>query len=293
MLLYYIPNRKQAISRASEAADAGLPHIAEDDSQVASRIVVANGPDGGAGLLVFDPTIVKIQHAKYTKEWQVWQPSPFGDYWVGWWSVDSAPLAAYRRDNVVAGEWAALDNGQSIEIPTARQWAYDEDVDELYPIGKLPRKIGLSGGEFVLGDVKRKHQQLWKLAEDYVTAQEQAAIDPANCEDVGDGMVAIRFVFEQIHEFINAIIATNYRFGLAELTLCGGYDSSLQQQLIAILLDQRGFELLQKKRAKDRDTGDSLSGLTPCEPEAEQHTSQPLQIGEHSPQADMAASNVG
>lgn len=286
--LYFLPNHRQPISKVAHAVEVGLSHIAENDSQVASRGIIGTGPDGqSAGMLVFDPTVVSPGKAKYAREGQIWTRSAFGDYWVGCWQDPFPDLSQYLRQQPIPGEMVQLDNGQQLLAPIACQYDLFEDDLSVIIHHRFPRMIGLQDGQFIYGEPKRRFRRLWQLAEHYLAVQEQAAADDSNLQDEGNGNVSVTFEFPSLRELLHEAIALNYRFGLSELTLIGGYDDQFQRRLIDILTDEAGFALLQKKRwqfFQARVSGDSCNGRTPPNTDGEHDTAPPSLIGERSPQ---------
>jgi len=269
--LYFLPGRgKNRVDTVAQAAEAGLPWIAETDGQIQGREILGSGPDGNPGLLIYDSEIVKTSRAKFLtgsdQQWRKMQSVFTGgaEIWVGYYQSDPPDLSKYGRSDAVPGELYRLENGQTIELPRARQF-FDFDPEERVMLWRvaLPTSLDIDDeGRETVGDVTAKYARLWRLAMQYQEAL-LAVYQGGDAEAIAAAKWPKRDEIQLVHE----ILMANYRFGLGELTALGLYSGELRAQALATLLDESGASVIQKKMLATLDTGDTSPGekeLTPA-----------------------------
>jgi len=260
---YYLPNRDNVT--LPELLSLGLGYVFEPDSAAspaasfAPRQVI-NGPDDQHGLIVSRSDT----HCGYYKNDQVWKKSISGDYWVGMWKADRPTPQSLARANVIPGKDILLDDGNTWEIPRARQ--FEEIDDDIVALNALPTNLTLDGlGQWCRGEVKKRYRKLWQLVADYFTMVADAAVNE-------QGEMRITFAYES-NVAIEAFTC-NYRVSAIELDLLGIYDTDVHKQVIWIVTDRDGWELLYKKKLATQDTGSSTNGLAVHQMAAEADTHQ-------------------
>ncbi len=136
---YYAPGRQRLLTTAEairQALDAlELRYLS--GAGVQSRVVMATGPDGGAGLIL---ALGNVDRLGYYADSQEWARRPDGQVWLGW-ERDVAPGPSdLARDQQLQSLGLRLGDGNVWQIPLAQHWDGQSYLPSIYR---------LSNGEIV------------------------------------------------------------------------------------------------------------------------------------------------
>lgn len=246
---YYLPTRDNVT--LPELISLGLGYVFEPDSAASPEASfaprqVVNGPDDQHGMIVSRSDT----HCGYYKNDQVWKKHTSGAYWVGMWRDDRPTPQSLARPNIISGKGLLLDDGNTWEIPRARQ--FDEINGDIVALNALPTNLTLDGlGNWTRGDVKKRYRKLWQLVVDYFAMVSDAA------ENEQEGL---RLTFSYESNVAIEAFTCNYRVSAIELDLLGVYDTDVHRHVISIVTDHDGWEILCKKKQITHGIGNSTSG---------------------------------
>jgi hypothetical protein len=288
--LYYVPESPQI--KLARLRELGLGYAF--DSQP-PQTQVARGPDGRPGAVLAGhgcpPHLAKFYAPDDAKRKQRWVPLYTGVQsaecgvqsgeaasppaaWVGMYDDARPTPADLVRPAPISGESVAADDGSQWLVPHARRFEMIEDDPEL-PIlwaANLPRRLTLTATGWESGDVKPRYQRLWQLACAYLDAV-QSAMDaepeePIENQPAGQPRI-VRFEFQEADNLAVLALCTNYHVAHAELELLQVFDDELRRAVIDVLLDNRTFDkLLKKKQASGSTAAGSTSSFGPGPPSA-------------------------
>lgn len=247
--LYYLPGRGPDIKLADVRA-LGLGYAF--DEQLTPRQCL-RGPDNGSGVII----AASDQRVGYYQGQQDWRPIPHSSAWIGLYRDERPAPADLARTELLDGLWIKCDDGHSWLVPKARRW--EEFDGECYSVCGLPQRLSLTAeGQWQLGAVKSRYEQLWR----WVCAYEQAFAEAVQAHHDGD---VVRFTFDAINDMAIAALQANYRVAAIELDLLGIYDLQARERIVDALLDVATWRAWVKKKcaALARNGSPSVSGGEP------------------------------
>jgi hypothetical protein len=287
--LYFIPEPPPIKLERLRALGLGYAFDSQPPATQVSR-----GPDGRPGAVLpgrgCPPHLAKFYAPEDAKRRQRWIP-----FYDGSPALDSGPstldsqLSAFVgmyddarptpadlvRAAPISGESVQADDGSQWLVPHARRFQMIEDDPEL-PIlwaANLPRRLTLTATGWESGDVKPRYQRLWQLACAYLDAVQSAMdaepAEPIENQPAGSPRI-VRFEFQEADNLAVLALCTNYHVAHAELELLQVFDDELRRAVIDVLLDNRTFDkLLKKKQASGSTAAGSSSSCGPGPPSAE------------------------
>ena len=241
--LYYLPGRGPDIKLADVRA-LGLGYAF--DAQLTPRQCLG-GPDNGSGVVI----AAGDQRVGYHKHEQDWRQIPHSSAWIGYYRDERPTPTDLARPELLDGLWITCDDGSQWLIPKARRW--EEFDGECYPVCGLPQRLSLAAdGQWQLGAVKSRYEQLWR----WVCAYEQAFAEAVQSHHDGD---VVRFTFDAINDMAIAALQANYRVSASELDLLGIYDLQIRERIVDALLDVATWRAWVKKKCAALARSGSLS----------------------------------
>lgn len=259
--LYYLSDRGKGVKIADLRA-AGVGYAI--DEQFTARQCLC-GPDHNSGAIVS----ASDQRVGYYPDQQEWRRIHGVEAWVGMYREDRPTPGELARAEQLDGVWIRLDDGQAWLAPKARRW--EEFDGGCYPLCNLPQRLALDvDGQWRVGAVKSRYEQLWRWA----CAYEQAFAEAVQRQPEGG---VVRFQFDQINELAVAALQANYRVAAIELDMLGVYDLQARERIIDALLDNATWRdwLKKKLAAADHSGGSSCSGPDPSSAGRADDTAQP------------------
>lgn len=237
-LLYYLPQRSHV--ELAQAAELGLGHAFERD--LSPRGVSANGPDGGAGVVICDATrVAKLGHYADCQEWMKIPQSP-ADAWVGRFINEPVKPEDLARDEQLGGHPVTLADGQQWLVPVARGLAETDDGQRTW-YQAVPTRMRLDeqSGDWTEGEIVERYRPLWSIA----TAWWDRFYASAE-EDFEES-----FDFARRADAAAEVLAVNYRLGRAEVSLLGLFDAQAPVAVLHATVDMPTMEEWLKKNRAD------------------------------------------
>lgn len=243
-----------------EVANWNLAHAFDS---LPSQKAVSNGPDGMNGWLLI-PANQDLSTQKVDRANQTWRRvsariDPERRWWVGFWNDQLPKPEDLARAKQIDGELLKLADDNSWLVPIAKQY-YQNDglVSWRTPI---PRRVELTDdGDFVYGAVLPRYARLFESALAFEDARARAAGEAVEGEKA-------QFTFANLSESAAEAIATNYRVSLAELMALGAWSDETPAEVMRIVVNERDYMLLLKKRMADLGFGSSPNGPEPETPD--------------------------
>lgn len=239
-LLYYIPKQTPAIT-PKMVDELGLAYAMAGVMYSAAG-VVQGGPDDDCGVILVDPkTVPKFGY--YPNE-QTWRKIPGSDVWVGM-ITDSLPSPAdLVRNQVLPGHLVKLADGQEWLMPVARgQREEDDELRWSMSLPTAPTTVD-ENGKWVRGDVADAYRPLWETAmrfwDAWFIAEKTKGSDKAI------------MLFDNLNDAALLALATNYRVGMAEVSLLGLFDSDCVVEILKVLIDWPTLLAWDKKKTGRR-----------------------------------------
>ena len=154
-IVIYLPGRRGADPRMLREVGLGSL-LADGDSGPSFADVLENGPDGGAGVLLFwDNPLTPDRTPRLTVADNTWQPAkrsgtlPGGRFWLGQETGGIVRPCDLERRTMQPGGDVILEDGQAWHVPVARQ---------------LPRVLGLDDLGNVSGRVRDEYKAFFDAA---------------------------------------------------------------------------------------------------------------------------------
>ncbi|MGB7325916.1 MAG: hypothetical protein WBD31_13660 [Rubripirellula sp.] len=261
---YFVETPSHQFGQA-ELIEFGLDGLI-DGSPLIGNCRDGASPSGKKGITVVNRGTA--ESASYRPQDQTWVRRRGDDrVWIGY-PKDSPPrLASLARQNLLHGADVELSDGSRIHIPHARRWS--DIADRLLWSVALPQSLRRNDdGQWVPDDVVIRYRSLWQLLCDYIDAAD-LALRTADAEPGSP----VYFSFPAINELAIAGIAANYRVTADEIEICGVYDQTVRDAVIAILKDDATKERWVKKKLTDlaslSTADDGISSVGPEQSTAE------------------------
>lgn len=218
MFLYFAPKTTSTQPPAAIAYAFERPPVC--------REVIANGPDGGQGMLYGE----RAESLGFNRNTQKWQKIPGTDCWCGW-STDQelpTPEALIRRE-ALAGHAVELGGGRPWLVPVAR--SVSPDSPELRWVVRLPQQLELGDdGQWYYGPIVKRYQRLWEIA---TTWYDQVLRGRLGGGDDIEVEISVADAINLACETLQA----NYRVGPVELSAMGVWESGLFGVVLDALCD--------------------------------------------------------
>lgn len=242
--LYYIPGADPG-KAANVAAESGLAYAVDGPITPCG---VARGPSGESGVVLALTSARGDMRVGYYPDDQLWRKVPGNAHgvYVGIDRTRTPTPDSLRRPVQLEGVLVTLADGCKWLVPQARRFAMDDGNACWRCV--LPRIVDVDeSGAWVLGDVHRANQALWKVAERYGDAR-MRAIDAAG---ESAGSVEIDYSDEELLDAVSLALAVNYRVGRVEIGLLGILTNSLAVQVMDVVTDFTGaLEAMREKKSE-------------------------------------------
>ena len=238
-LLYYLPE----LETIGDPAQVGLGYAFEADCTC--RRVMANGPDGGPGVVAVD--IQRQPKPGYFADQQTWLKIPGNPAgaWVGRYTDPPPEPKDLARDEQLSGHLVRLADAQKWLVPVARACGETSDGQPvLYQA--VPTRMALDEeGAWTDGEVIPRFQPLWEIALawwDRLMAI-GAAEDGSEPEETFD--------FDRRADAAIEVLAVNYRLARAEVALLGLFDGETARSVLDATVDMPSINAWIKKNKAD------------------------------------------
>lgn len=225
MILYFVENLT-ALGR-DKLGEVGLAHAWDEGDELGVRQVNA-GPCGTNGV-VLSRQAERCAYLPDDQDWAEISPAFGRRRWVGWWKSERPTAESLARSTQCPGKELRLADGSTWIVPQALQ------VLDGVPTRTVPAKLRrLPDGRWVLGDPLDRYRRLWQIACSIVERSNPHAERPS-----------ISVQYDELCE----VLGTNYRLGPDEVGALQILDSdpATFAAIVAIVIDQDGFEELKKK----------------------------------------------
>lgn len=221
MFLYFVPSGGE-VPKSLDYAFERQPN---------TREIVADGPGGQSGKLLFGPEWADFaQLAGFDSDSQVWQQSESGDYWLGYRKDLRPTPRTLKRSKQLPGQMVRLEDGNDWLIPVAR------GVNEaLQGTCRLPQRFERRDGQWVPGDVVDKFTRLWQITQEWWNV-----LSPMIFGGSGDFVIQL----DDEASWCVEILATNYRVGVDEVSMLGLLSDEAATGILTALVD---FDAIKKK----------------------------------------------
>ncbi len=254
--LYYFPG--PTTMGIEQVREAGLSY-AFDSANCTPARVMANGLDGGAGVVAADATRVKVIGLYPDK--QTWRKIPGREIWAGFYTHDRPKPADLERKNRLNGHLVELLDGNEWLCPVARSMA-EQDGRLVWDYAVPTRSMLNDDGEVEPGEVVEKYATLWEMASRWNDVRKGAF-------EESDGKT-VSFSFDNVHHSAVTALAVNYVIGPVECDLLGLLGQDVAVEILDALIDQPTWFDLLKKMADRLDTSNTEDGLSADTPVTDQ-----------------------
>jgi hypothetical protein len=252
VFLYFIPRCNQC-SRET-IASVGLDAVLDANPLTAK--VLANGPDGGPGLLLCDRSYNHVPQMQADR--QKWRAAPKrgadrAPFWVGIINDNPPAPTTLARTKQLDGAVVTMHDGSKWTVPRLIEWR-DNDGDGLVYDHKLPRILDINDdGQLVPTRIDPAYQAIW---------DEGWRLHDALTGKAADCGAAVMTVIES-HEFACRVLNLNYRVTALEVAMLGLFDDSLPIEVARIAIDDAKFwDALKNQGGRSGEaTTDSPSGV--------------------------------
>ena len=231
--LYFVPNKDRDLLKNILYAF---------DSKPLDREVLRGGPNGGRGYIFFDSSAMnRIAQVTYNPDKQTWRKMPGVDIWVGYFNDEPPTAKDLARKDLVPGHALELGSGSDLwTIPCSRYFG-----ESGFSCG-LPQVMDLNEeGEWTVGNVLAKHQELWDVSGKWFDAI--ATLDDGEENPSADMTIA---------DVANACVValrTNYRVSALEVGMLGLLTSSSRSEIMNMTIDYPAIEAWSKKKERVND----------------------------------------
>ena len=245
-LLYYLPDREGLT--LADTAEVGLAHAFEADCT--ARRVMANGPDGGAGVVVVDQG--RQRQPGHYSDRQKWLKIPGNpaDAWVGRYTDQPVLPEDVARHEQLSGHQMRLADGQDWLVPVARGCGETRDGQPvLYQA--VPARMALDEeGNWIDGELIDRYKPLWSIATEwwdrFMAIGKAAAEEGSEPEETFD--------FDRRANAAVDVLAVNYRLARAEVALLGLFDGDTPRSVLDATVDMPTIqEWIKKNRGSAAD----------------------------------------
>jgi hypothetical protein len=263
--LYFIPKLK-----SMEPDTLSKMGLSDRIDKAQSSAVIANGPDGGPGMVICDRSCE--MPPRIVLDRQTWRPAPkrgadVAPFWIGYWNDKPPTEESLRRPKMLPGEQIELRDSSKWTVPKLVQFDDVSDSTLIQYKVKLPQVLDVDDdGEIVSGKIDPAYQTLWNegwLAHESLTQQ---------ASETGSAVMTIA----QSRQFACRLMAVNYRVSAIELTMLSLLDDSSPMQIVLSAIDNAAFWQAIKNRVGrlEQTTTDLPSGAE--RPQTESTTSTPI-----------------
>lgn len=228
MFLYYIPKCTQVTREL--LATLGLNAVLDPNPRTAK--VLANGPDGGPGMLLCDKSYDHIPQMHAGE--QTWRPAPKRGaerppYWIGYHNDAKPTVDTIARGRLLNGAAITLHDGTRWIVPKLVEW---RDSDRVEYETKLPQILDINDdGQLVPSRVDPKYEDIWN--------------DGWRLHDTLVGRAASESFAEmtvtECRDFACRVLGLNYRVSALEVAMLGLLDDQLPIQISRIAIDDEAF----------------------------------------------------
>lgn len=217
--------------------------------------VIANGPDGGAGIVFASG----IYHDRSNRigvyhDQQTWQQIPGGKIWIGWYRDEMPHPADLLRAKPIPGRDVVLGDGNPWTVPVAV--AFVDGTDGLmHRQVTLPQRMTVGeDGEWTVGDVVAKYAALYDVAKSWWDRDEGVTIATAT-------------------DWCCTALATNYKLSATEASVLGLFDTDTYKQILDVVID---FETLVRRQAEKKSERSVTLNTPAGDADSTQGSAQPL-----------------
>lgn len=217
MFLYFAPKTSATVPPAAIAYAF--------ERQPACRQVIANGPDGGTGMIYGE----RAERVGYEPTAQRWQRIPGTDCWCGWYTGEALPEpAALIRREQLAGHAITLGGGHSWLVPVARSVVTSDPT--LRWVIQLPQSMELGDdGQWYFGAIVPRYRRLWDIASTWY--------DQVLRGRISQDEVDVELTVPEAISMACEVLQSNYRVGPVELSAMGAWESGMYGQVLDTLCD--------------------------------------------------------
>jgi len=234
--LYYVPNASRGISR-EELCGLGLGYALGRTFTAAE--ILANGPDGGRGVIVADPRRVEPARIRMEASQQRWRKAV--SYWVGHYISEPPGPADLLKSPAIAGHAVVLGDDREWICPVARL-VHGEPA--------LPRASELDEeGRWRPGPVLERYRRLWEVAcawWDTLLKGEVVETPEAG----GETGPRLRFDFSGLHEAAIECLQAQYAIGATEAAMLGLLNEQVASAVLNAAVDWPVLKEWLEKKAK-------------------------------------------
>jgi hypothetical protein len=197
---------------------------------------VDGGPDNKRGVVVS-----YAESTGYYPKKQEWQKIHGADAWVGYDKTNIPKASDLQRISWIDGYYTELGNGEKWIAPRARL------ADGL---PNLPCSHDLVDGTWTRGNVVKKHQKLWSVAEKFWSTIEHAF-------DEQEGEESISLSFPEENDFAVIALSANYRIGRTEAAILQLLDDESVSGILNALVDWPSIVKKKLEEAEQENSSDN------------------------------------
>lgn len=240
--------------RPGESAQTPAELAYAFDTKPIGRHVIANGPDGGGGMIFasggYDerPNRVGMYHDQ-----QTWQKMPGVSLWIGWYTAELPHPRELLRPNPVPGQDVILGDGNPWTVPVAVVFVDGSD-GLLHRQVALPQRMAIGqDGEWSVGSVVAKYAALYDVAKSWWDRDEGVTIADAT-------------------NWCCTALATNYKISATEASVLGLFDTDSYKQILDIVID---FDTLRRRHAEKKSEHSAILNSPAGSADSIQDSAQP------------------